>query len=220
MRHAQTYYPECPEALIVSLARTGDGSAFEELVRRRQSSVRGLMRRFCGDPVLADDLAQQVFLQAWRKIGGLRKARAFGGWLKRIAVSTWLQHLRRQDALRGASELPESQAGPQDSPGVAKDLEEALALLPDTVRLCIVLSYQEGLSHREIADLAGLPLGTVKSHIKRGSERLKESLAVYADAPKAACKTCHKGYQQPLQGTNVIADWPELATTSGEYVYE
>ena len=61
MHKAQDYYPGCPEPMIVSFARTGDRGAFEELVRRRQSSVRNLMRSCCGDATLADDLAQQVF---------------------------------------------------------------------------------------------------------------------------------------------------------------
>ena len=68
MRAAQNYYPECPEAFVVSLARSGDRKAFEELVRRRQSPVRNLIRRFCGDPALADDLSQQVFLKVWLNI--------------------------------------------------------------------------------------------------------------------------------------------------------
>lgn len=72
MHKAQDHYPDCPEALIVSLARTGDRSAFADLVRRRQSSIRNLMRRFCSDTTLADDLAQQVFLQVWRKIHTLK----------------------------------------------------------------------------------------------------------------------------------------------------
>ena len=63
MHKAQDHYPECPETMIVGLARSGDRRAFEELVRRRQSSIRNLMRRCCRDVTLADDLAQQVFLQ-------------------------------------------------------------------------------------------------------------------------------------------------------------
>ena len=74
MRKAHDHYPECPEALIVGLARTGDQDAFAELVRRRQSSIRSLMRRCCGDATLADDLAQQVFLKMWLSIRTLKQA--------------------------------------------------------------------------------------------------------------------------------------------------
>jgi len=185
VHEAQNYYPECPEAFIVSLARTGDRGAFAELVRRRQSSLRNLMRRCCSDTTLADDLAQQVFLKVWLGIHTLRQANAFGAWLKRLAVSVWLQHLRKKDALRGADELAEIQPAQHGSTSMGMDLDGALATLANPVRLCVVLSYQEGMSHREIADLMQLPLGTVKSHIHRGARRLQQILSAYRDEPNA-----------------------------------
>ncbi|MDH3642506.1 MAG: RNA polymerase subunit sigma-70, partial [Gammaproteobacteria bacterium] len=97
MQTAHDHYPDCPEAMMVGFARNGDRKAFEELVRRRQSSVRNLMRRCCRDTTLADDLAQQVFLQVWLKIHTLKQVNAFGGWLKRVAISVWLRHQRRND---------------------------------------------------------------------------------------------------------------------------
>jgi len=180
---AHDYYPECPEAFLVSLARTGDRLAFEELVLRRQSSIRNLMRRFCNDTTLADDLAQQVFFQVWLKIRTLKEANAFAAWLKRLAVSVWLQHLRKNDALRGAEEFTDLELVQQDSTSVGMDLDSALETLSDTVRLCIVLSYHEGMSHVEIAELMELPLGTVKSHISRGTQRLQQLLSAYRDEP-------------------------------------
>jgi RNA polymerase sigma-70 factor (ECF subfamily) len=179
VHQAQDHYPDCPEAMIVSFARTGDQGAFAELVRRRQSSIRNLMRRCCNDISLADDLAQQVFLQVWLKIRTLRQANAFGAWLKRLAISVWLQHSRKKDALRGAAEFDGNEIEQHDSPGMAMDLDSALATLADPVRLCVVLSYHEGMSHGEIAELMELPLGTVKSHINRGTHRLKRLLAAY-----------------------------------------
>ena len=181
MRKAQNYYPSCPEPFVVSLARTGDRSAFEDLVRRRQSSIRGLMRRFCGDSALADDLAQQVFLRVWLKIRTLREAKAFPAWLKKLAVSIWLQYLRKNDVLRLADEMVEIEGAGGDSSGIGMDLDQALVTLPNPVRLCIVLSYHEGMSHREIAELLDIPLGTVKSHINRGTQRLQQILSAYKD---------------------------------------
>jgi len=181
VRKAQNYYPNCPEPFVVSLARTGDRLAFEDLVRRRQSSIRGLMRRFCGDSTLADDLAQQVFLRVWLKIRTLKEAGAFPAWLKKLAVSIWLQYLRKNDALRHADENFDIETDGDDSAGIGMDLDQALATLPDTVRLCIVLSYQEGMSHREIAELLDMPLGTVKSHVNRGTARLQKILSAYKD---------------------------------------
>ena len=174
-------YARSPEALVVSLARKGDRAAFEELVNRRQGWIRNLLRRLSGDSTLADDLAQQAFLQAWRNIPRLQRTSRFGAWLKRIAVNTWLQHVRRNDPLRGAGELPETGAGESDPAGIAMDLDGALSELADNVRLCVVLAYHERMTHDEIAATTGLPLGTVKSHIRRGTARLQDLLSAYAD---------------------------------------
>lgn len=166
---------------MVSLARTGDDKAFEELVRRRQSWIRNLMRRLCGDPTLGDDLAQQVFLQAFRDLRRLRDPKKFPGWLKTLAVNTWRQHWRKNDALRGAEEIGETHQAQSHSAGMALDLARALELLSPEVRACVVLSYYEGLSHGAIAELLEMPLGTVKSHIRRGTQTLQMSLDAYAD---------------------------------------
>lgn len=172
------------ETTLAGLAISGDDSAYGELVRRRHSSIRGLLRRLCRDPALADDLAQQSFLQAWRRLRTLQSPAAFGGWLRRIAVNTWLQHIRaRGDHTVGpATDDPsERDSGPTHEPMVAEriDLDRALSRLPPDVRLCIVLAYGERMSHREITDATGLPLGTVKSHIARGAARLRDLLHVY-----------------------------------------
>lgn len=182
MRQAHSYYTDCPEELVVGLARTGDRRAFEDLVRRRQSWLRSLMRRLCSDAALADDLSQQVFLKAWLKIRFLKNPGAFGAWLKRMAINDWLHYLRKNDALRKADALSGEESAKPDEPGLAMDLDEALASLPHSVRLCVVLAYQEGMSHGEVAKVTGFPLGTVKSHIRRGSQRLQSSLAAYSEA--------------------------------------
>jgi len=184
VKQARDYYPECPEVFLVSMARTGDSKAFEELVQRRQSSIRNLMRRFCGDHSLADDLAQQVFLKVWLNIRKLKRPGAFGAWLRRLAVSVWLQHIRKGDALRGARELSGVETAQPEPASVAMDLDRALLTLPDAERLCLVLSYHEGLTHAEIAELTQLPLGTVKSHIRIGAGRLRNTLSAYRDLPE------------------------------------
>jgi len=157
-----------PEALLVGLARKGDRAAFAELLRRRQAWIRNLLLRCCNNPALADDLAQQVF--------------RFAGWLKRLAINTWLQHARKNDPLEQADDV-EIQATGSDSASIAMDLDRALATLKDHVRLCIVLSYHEGMTHDEIAEFTGMSLGTVKSHIRRGTQRLQSLLAAYQDMP-------------------------------------
>lgn len=181
MALARDLYPDSPESALVSLARNGDRDAFAELVRRRQIWIRNLMRRLCTDVTLADDLSQQVFLQAWRKIRYLQKSDRFGAWLKRVAITTWLQHVRKKDPMKGATEFDQEQAVPVDNIGVGADLDSALAMLSDQARLCIVLSYHEGMTHEEIAESTKIPLGTVKSHIHRGVRRLRELLSDYED---------------------------------------
>lgn len=183
-----------PEAILAGLGISGDDAAYGELVRRRQAQIRDLLRRLCASPTLADDLAQQAFLQAWRRIRTLRAPGAFGGWLRQIAVSVWLQHVRAQGS-RPAELAPATRADGQNAdyalsattdnqvhePTVAErlDLDRALSQLAPDVRLCVTLAYGERMSHREIAEATGLPLGTVKSHITRGAARLRELLYAY-----------------------------------------
>ena len=171
------------EAVVVGLATTGDQRAFDELVRRKQSNVRALMRYLSRDPVMAEDLAQQVFVEMWKSLPRLRKAAAFNGWLRQIGVNIWLQYARKTDSsLHRLTEPLDSvfdEMTDHSQPGSSIDLAAALAVLPGPVRLCIVLAFQEGLSHGDIAAMTMIPLGTVKSHIARGSARLRELLKDY-----------------------------------------
>lgn len=169
------------ELSVVMCAIAGDDSAYGELVRRRQGAIRQLFRRLCRDPALADDLAQQTFLQAWRSIQTVKSPAAFGGWLKRLAVNVWLQRLRADRPWKNTDDLASlADEGAQHTLAERLDLDGALATLPPAVRLCITLAYAEHMSHREICEATGLPLGTVKSHITRGAARLRQVLGAYA----------------------------------------
>lgn len=169
------------EAVVVALASSGDADAFDELVRRKQSFVRSLMRRLSNDATLAEDLAQQVFVEVWKSLAKLDSPAAFTQWLRRIAVNVWLQRFRRKQLLVLDNEAVDvaADSSARHSGDSAIDLAAALAFLPVPVRLCVVLAYQAGMSHGEIAEATGLPLGTVKSHIVRGSARLRELLRDY-----------------------------------------
>lgn len=181
---SRTVLAAAAEATLAALAIAGDDSAYGELVRRRHSQIRNLLRRLCRDPALADDLAQQSFLQGWRRLGSLQAPAAFGGWLRKIAVNTWLQHgrTRAEQTLSAEPSVSERDSG---EPTVAErvDLDRALAQLAPDVRLCVALAYGEQMSHREIAAAAGIPLGTVKSHIARGATRLRALLSAYEATP-------------------------------------
>lgn len=170
------------ELSVVICAAAGDDNAYGELVRRRQSSIRQLFRRLCRNPALADDLAQQTFLQAWRSINTLKSPAAFGGWLRRLAVNVWLQRVRAERPFASIEELDELPDDETVQPTLHErlDLDSALATLAPAVRLCITLAYAERMSHREICEATGLPLGTVKSHITRGAARLRQLLGEYA----------------------------------------
>jgi len=172
---ARTQLATAAEATVVVLAAGGDDEAFAELVRRRQSWLRSLLRRLCRDPALADDLSQQALLLAWRKLRQLQEPRAFSGWLRSLAVNVWLQTVRTQQAqLEETSPDPAREASVTlDDPSLALDLDHALAQLKPAERLCVVLCHAEGMSHAEIATATGWPLGTVKSHVLRGSARLR-----------------------------------------------
>ena len=90
--------------------------------------------------------------------------------------------MRRNDALEASRELPETtEAPPESSPAVGLDLDQALATLSEPMRLCLVLSYHEGMSHGEIVEATGMPLGTVKSNIQRGAKKLRTVLAAYRE---------------------------------------
>ncbi len=168
------------ELSVVACAIAGDDTAYGELVRRRQASIRSLLRRLCRDTALADDLSQQTFLQAWRGIDTLKSPAAFGSWLRRLAVNVWLQRARAE---RPATATLDPNDAPEHSVPMLNeqlDLDSALATLAADVRLCIILAYAERMSHREICEATQLPLGTVKSHISRGAARLRELLGAYA----------------------------------------
>lgn len=167
------------EAAVVLLAARGDDDAFAELVRRRQSWLRSLLRRLSRDAALADDLAQQTLIAAWRKLPQLQAPAAFGGWLRGIAVNLWLQERRMRHELPlddAISDHHAARAQPGTDPSLAIDLDRMLAGLKPAERLGVVLCHAEGMSHAEIAALTGWPLGTVKSHVARGAAHLRALL--------------------------------------------
>jgi RNA polymerase sigma factor (sigma-70 family) len=167
------------EVAVVVLAMNGDDAAFGELVRRRQDAIRNLFRRMTRNAALADDLAQQAFMLAWKSIRTLKSPSAFGAWLRKLAVNCWLQHARlKQHEVALAEEMMlEGQAA--STVAERLDLDAALATLQPQARQCVVLAYSEGMSHAEISDATAIPLGTVKSHIARGAARLREILHAY-----------------------------------------
>ncbi len=163
---------------LAALAAAGDRPAFGELVRRHGSSVRSLLRRMGAEAALADDLAQDAFLAAFEQIAEFRGEGTFVAWVRRIAARLYLRRWKRDKRIDLTAETPEPlDSGPAASPGDRIDLDGALSRLTGVERLCVSLCYGAGLSHAEAASALNLPLGTVKSHVKRGLDKLRAHLA-------------------------------------------
>ena len=161
---------------LVALAVAGGRPAFGELVRRHGSAVRALMRRMGADPHTADDLAQDAFLAAFEQITEFRGEGTFQAWVKAIAARAYVKRWRREARTELMAETPEVEnlAPPA---GDLIDLDEALRSLSGPERVCVSLCYGAGLSHSEAALALNAPLGTVKSHVKRGMDKLRLRLA-------------------------------------------
>jgi RNA polymerase sigma factor (sigma-70 family) len=168
------------EAALIQAAQARNQAAFGELVKRRQGWARALLRRMCANHAEADDLAQDAFVKAWERIRDLETPAAFPGWFRRIAVTTFLMAKRRQKAIfeeiDDSSPVADETSTPEAAAGAKIDLERAMAKLSEAERLCVTLNHGEGLSHAEIVDMTGLPLGTVKSHVLRGTDKLRRML--------------------------------------------
>jgi RNA polymerase sigma factor (sigma-70 family) len=168
--------------LIARVLSHEDHNAFAELVRRYQSPVRAFLSRMTrGDAHLADDLAQETFLKVWQKLQTYRGGARFSTWLFGIAFNEFRMASRRRKelALEEVDELSLEPTEPSASNNshLRCDLAEALKRLNSNERAAVVLCCQNGLSHEEAAQVLDCPLGTVKTNILRGKEKLRQWLA-------------------------------------------
>ena len=166
--------------LVTRVLVDDDQHAFGELVRRHQSAVRGLLRQLTRtDVALADDLAQETFLRAYKHIRSFRGEARFSTWLYRIAYNCFREEARRRKEFVGIDEKEQQQEpDPQvRDPALRHDLMYALSLLPLHERSAILLCCQNGLTHDEAARVLEIPIGTVKTNVLRGREKLKRALA-------------------------------------------
>jgi RNA polymerase sigma factor (sigma-70 family) len=169
-------------ALILAVLERDDREAFAQLVARHQSTVRAVLRRLTrGDAALADDLAQETFLLAWRNLRKFRFEARFSTWLYRIAFNAWQSEARKKrEVLLDLDDdaAPVGSEPPDEPPDIAAriDLERAMALLSDGERAALAACYYADLSHEEAAHALGLPLGTVKTHILRAKAKLRARL--------------------------------------------
>ena len=168
--------------LVARVLAEDDRRAFATLVRRHQSAVRGFLRRLCaGDGARADDLAQESFLSAYRKLATYRGDGTLSAWLHRIAWNAYASEARR----RPAPELPPlAEEAPLADRALARhDLARALTSLREEERAALALTYGEDVSHEEAARILEWPLGTLKSHVARGKEKLRRLLGAAGETP-------------------------------------
>ena len=161
---------------LVTAVRAGSELAFNQLVDRHQQAVRTFLRRLCGNEADADDMAQETFLAAWTHARSFRGESSVRAWLCGIAwrkakgaQRSWARQ-RSRDAAHVERRPPESGGA-----GTMEDrlaVKRALQTLPLEQRAAVTLCLVCGFSHSEAAGILGAALGTVKSHVLRGRERL------------------------------------------------
>ncbi|MDI3316893.1 MAG: sigma-70 family RNA polymerase sigma factor [Bacillota bacterium] len=178
------------ERALLERAQAGDVAAFEELVRPELRRVYGAAVRLVGRQE-AEDVVQEAVLHAFRALGAFRGGSRFGSWLYRIAINLCLDHGRRNRRREHHEEAREPARIPEPATGTAacdpeeallaaerhEAVEAALAALPEEYRAALLLRDVEGLSYEEVAEMTGIPLGTVKSRVFRGRRALREKLA-------------------------------------------
>ena len=168
------------EELVARAIAARDQAAFGELVRRHQSRVRSWLRQLTRNPATADDIAQDTFIKAWDKLHTFGGQGRFAAWLMKIAYTEFLMTLRKAKAELRLADAVEAEIGeppvhdPTGEQNVAADLERLLGVLGDDERIVMVLCYAQGLSHGEASEILGMPVGTIKSHIHRGKERIRQ----------------------------------------------
>jgi RNA polymerase sigma-70 factor, ECF subfamily len=173
------------ELALVERCRRGELGAFEELYRAHAGRLFSLACRMLGNQADAEDLLQDIFLAAHRKLDGFRGDSALGTWLYRLATNQILDHLRSRaaragqmtDALDDEAAIADAASGRLADRALTRmDLERALAQLPDGCRAAFLLHDVEGLEHQEVAEVLGIAEGTSKSQVHKARLRLRALL--------------------------------------------
>ena len=170
---------------LVEAAAGGDRDAFDELVRRHESAILGLCRALTGGRADAEDLAQEVFVRAWKSLRTFRGDSTFRTWLHRVAINVARTHhanrgkiMRLFRPVSPHDREPADAAEPIDSRLARRDIvERALATLPRDLREAVALRDLQGLDYKDIAAALQVPIGTIESRIFRARQRLRPLLA-------------------------------------------
>ena len=162
---------------LAAIAAAGGRHEFGELVRRHSSFVRALLRRMGAQHAVADDIAQDAFMRAYEKCVDYRGQGSFGSWVGRIAARLYLRQIKHEARYTEMDPVSDEVWESLELDPIGRfDLDKALNALSDPERMCVSLCHGAGLTHEEIGESLNLPLGTVKSHVKRGLEKLRNRL--------------------------------------------
>jgi RNA polymerase sigma-70 factor (ECF subfamily) len=171
------------EVELVTRAKNGERDAFSELVCIHAEGVRNVIYRMCGDAQIAEDAAQETFIQAWLHLASYRPQTSLRNWLYRIAVNAATDILRKEKRILPNALEDLQLSDPQPGPEAVFSQEERTALiqtailsLPDACRPVLVLREYEGFSYYEIADALDIPVGTVMSRLNYARTLLREKL--------------------------------------------
>ena len=164
-----------------ALARcaAGDRQAFAEIVREHQSMVYSVALHFLRSPSMAEDLAQDVFLELYRNLGSIKSGAHLRFWLRRVTCHRSIDRVRRRrpDGMVSLADVPEpAVAAREDDPVLEEKLWRLVGTLPEKPRMALILRYQEDLELHEIAEVMEMPINTVKSSIGRALELLRKKL--------------------------------------------
>lgn len=175
----------CSVCDALAQARAGDAAAFATLVRQHQRAVYSLALRMLSDRHKAEDLAQEVFLRLYRKLAVLQSDTHLRFWLRQVTSRLAIDRLRREprhELVPITEDLLLVSESATGDPLLQRQLRGLIAQLPASARAVVLLRYQEDLDPAEIARTLAMPINTVKSHLKRSLEQLRERLAGDADA--------------------------------------
>jgi RNA polymerase sigma-70 factor (ECF subfamily) len=165
------------ERALVERAQNNDTLAYEQLYQMHIGRVFALCVRLCNDRDMAEDLAQEAFVLAWRKLGSFRGDSAFGSWLYRITTNTVLSYLRKQKPFRNMLDVDDiEEQGQKEDIGLRMSLDDAIVGLTDGARAVFVLYSLEGYTHDEIGALLGIAQGSSKAQLHRARQLLQAKL--------------------------------------------
>ena len=171
-----------PDLALVTQVRRGDRSAFEQLYRRHNGRVFALCRRMSGNEAEAEELAQEVFVRVWQKLGTFREGSRFSSWLYQVTVNQVRDGWRRKKRVPHRITLDDQDGHPtvamipQGTGSERVDLERAIDTLPAGARHVLVLHDVHGYKHNEIATMTGSSVGNSKSQLHRARRLLRERL--------------------------------------------